>query len=123
MEKVENAEEIIAYLKQSREELIMMYREIGEKIALRYINDKILDYESFLLIETLYNETLYPKDYSDCYDELRSVMDAYQDGLWNDLEESFDEHVRDKSDVSLNAIARGFVDGVMEFWLEIKDQV
>lgn len=123
MIKAANSEDLITYLKQSKEDFIMNNREIGKGISLEYINDKILDYESFMLIEKLHNDAVNFDRFSSCYDDLKEVLDEHQDAIWVQLEESFNDQVTGKSPACYNAIARGFVEGVMEIWSEIKDEV
>ena len=114
---------LIDSLKESKEYFIMSNRDRGREIALDYINEEILDYESFLLIETLCNEVLLPSNYSDCHDQLMSVLANHQYNVQTDLQEDIDEEARGKSMVCFNAIARGFVEGVMKFWAENKEKL
>ena len=118
-----NYKDLITYLGQSKLEYEMNNYGIRKEMALEYANDKILDYESFHLIETVYDQSVNYQVFSNCYDDLKVVLDEHQDALWAELAKGFDQRVTGRSKVCFNAMAKGFVEGVMEIWSEIKDQV
>ena len=121
MKKVVFSNNLIDYLKDSRGQYIMENRAIGEKIAQEYLNEEeILDYELFLLIEEHYHRTNRPVYFSDYYDLLKDILVEQKKYLWADLENIFDKRVKGKTQVGLDAIALGFVEGIMKIWPDLK---
>lgn len=123
MNKIENCDELINYLKVSKEDYISDNQKIGNEIAIEYMNDKIVDYEFVVLVENHYDNASHSGNWSNCYSELQDMLDGHPNDIWTDLAETFSQRVIGKSDTCLDAIAFGFLDGIMDIWSEIKDKV
>lgn len=121
--KINDHEELINSLKQSKFEYVKDNKVVGKEIGLEYMNDNMLDYESLMLIDELYVEVCDTQDYSNCYKRLKDLLEEHPSDIWFDLVGTFNQRVIGKSRACFDAIAEGFLDVVMEVWAEIREEV
>lgn len=113
-------DDLVGFLKESKEVLEAMYLSDGVEAADRFIQGKMIDYEIFLELAELVDR------WNQCapdnaYQELTGLVNGttLEHKLRSEVMELDDDYVKFDG----NTFAEGFVNRVAEVWQELKDRI
>jgi len=119
MEEMKNTDiperdKMIAKLRKQKEELTESYRQEGIKAGIENARSGDMDYSDFVAIEEAGNAL-------GAYEYPQQALDEAVFDDW--LREPIDDAEKDDRTFSRDAYIRGWVEGVMEVWNEVKDEI
>lgn len=118
--KAGQSDDLIEFLRASKEVHNMKYQELGKKVANDAIEDKEVDFDIFLALDELAREWgTYDADRE--YSDLMAAVDGFTVETY--IIDYVEDCQNDDTSFDADAFARGFVTQAVDVWNQVKDKI